>query len=322
MKQATFAGLAFDAKKKTTKRDKFLAEMDKVVPWSRLQSLIEPCYPKAGNGRPPLPLSTMLRVYCLQQWYGLSDPGMEEALYDMESMRRFAGIELIDEAVPDETSILNFRRLLETHELTAKIFAEVVEYLEEHKLLLRQGTIVDATIIAAPPSTRNAERKRDPEMSATRKGNNWHFGMKAHIGADAKGGLVHTVVVTPANEADINVMDDLLHGDEQVVYGDKGYASEERRQALRENNVRWGVLDKAARGRALTEQQEASNKRLSSIRAKVEHPFRVVKRQFNYLKVRYRGIAKNAAHVFSLFALSNLYMARRRILTLQARCAR
>ena len=322
MKQASFAGLAFDAKKKTTKRDKFLAEMDKVVPWSRLQALIEPCYPKAGNGRPPLPLAMMLRVYCLQQWYGLSDPGMEEALYDMESMRRFAGIELIDEAVPDETSILNFRRLLETHELTAKIFAEVVEYLEEHKLLLRQGTIVDATIIAAPPSTRNAERKRDPEMSATRKGNNWHFGMKAHIGVDAKRGLVHTVVVTTASEADINIMDELLHGDEQVVYGDKGYAGEERRQALREKEVRWGVLAKAARGRSLTEHQEARNKRLSSIRAKVEHPFRVVKRQFNYLKVRYRGIAKNAAHVFSLFALSNLYMARRRILTLQARCAR
>ncbi len=322
MKQATFAGLAFDAKKKTTKREKFLAEMDKVVPWSRLQTLIEPCYPKAGNGRPPLALAMMLRVYCLQQWYGLSDPGMEEALYDMESMRRFAGIELIDEAVPDETSILNFRRLLETHELTAKIFAEVVEYLEEHKLLLRQGTIVDATIIAAPPSTKNAERKRDPEMKSTRKGNNWHFGMKAHIGADAKGGLVHTVVVTPANEADINVMDDLLHGDEQVVYGDKGYAGEERRQSLRENNVRWGVLDKAARNRSLTVRQEARNKRLSSLRAKVEHPFRVVKRQFNYLKVRYRGIAKNAAHVFSLFALSNLYMARRRLLRLQAGCAR
>ena len=322
MKQASFAGLAFDAKKKTTKRDKFLAEMDKVVPWSRLQALIEPFYPKAGNGRPPLPLAMMLRVYCLQQWYGLSDPGMEEALYDMESMRRFAGIELNDEAVPDETSILNFRRLLETHELTAKIFAEVVAYLEEHKLLLRQGTIVDATIIAAPPSTRNVERKRDPEMSATRKGNNWHFGMKAHIGVDAKRGLVHTVVVTTASEADINIMDELLHGDEQVVYGDKGYAGEERRQTLRENEVRWGVLEKAARGRSLTEQQEARNKRLSSIRAKVEHPFRVVKRQFNYMKVRYRGIAKNAAHVFSLFALSNLYMARRRILTLQARCAR
>ena len=264
----------------------------------------------------------MLRVYCLQQWYGLSDPGMEEALYDMESMRRFAGIELNDEAVPDETRILNFRRLLETHELTAKIFAEVVEFLEEHKLLLRQGTIVDATIIAAPPSTRNAERKRDPEMSAMRKGNNRHFGMKAHIGVDAKRGLVHTVVVTTASEADINIMDELLHGDEQVVYGDKGYACETRRQALREKEVRWGVLAKAARGRSLTEQQEARNKRLSSIRAKVEYPFRVVKRQFNYLKVRYRGIAKNAAHVFSLFALSNLYMARRRILTLQARCAR
>jgi len=322
MKQASFAGLAFDAKKKTTKRDKFLAEMNKVVPWSRLQALIEPRYPKAGNGRPPLPLAMMLRVYCLQQWYGLSDPGMEEALYDMESMRRFAGIELNDEAVPDETSILNFRRLLETHELTAKIFAEVVEYLEEHKLLLRQGTIVDATIIAAPPSTRNAERERDPEMSATRKGNNWHFGMKAHIGVDAKRGLVHTVVVTTASEADINIMGELLHGDEQVVYGDKGYAGEERRQAMCEKEIRWGVLAKAARGRSLTEQQEARNKRLSSIRAKVEHPFRVIKRQFNYLKARYRGIAKNAAQVFSLFALSNLYMARRRILTLQARCAR
>lgn len=321
MKQASFAGLACDAKKKTTKRDKFLAEMNKVVPWRRLQALIEPCCPKAGNGRPPLPLAMLLRVYCLQPWYGLSDPDMEEALYDMEPMRRFAGIELNDEAVPEETSILNFRPLLEAHELTAKIFAEVVEYLEEHKLLLRQGTIVDATIIAAPPSTRNTERKRDPEMSSTRKGNNWHLGMKAHIGVDAKRGLVHTVVVTTASEADINIMDELLHGDEQVVYGDKGYAVEARRQAMCEKAIRWGVLAKAARDRSLTEQQEARNKRVSSIRAKVEHPFRVIKRQFHYLKARYRGIAKNAAHVFSLFALSNLYMARRRLLKFQARCA-
>lgn len=314
MKQATFAGLTFEAKKKVTRREQFLSEMDKVIPWNRLLALIEPFYPKAGNGRQPLPLATMLRIYFLQHGYALSDPAMEDGLYDIESLRRFAGIELLDEAVPDETTILKFRHLLERHELTAKLFAEVTELLEEQQLLLRQGTIVDATIVAAPPSTKNASRSRDPEMSQTKKGNTWHFGMKAHIGVDAKSGLAHTVVVTTASEADITVMDALLHGEEQAVYGDKGYAGEARKQAARNQGIRWGVLEKAARNAPLTDKQKQRNRTLSRIRAKVEHPFRVVKRQFGYLKTRYRGIAKNAAQVFTLFALSNLYQARRHLL--------
>lgn len=320
MKQTTFAGMAYEAKKKVTRREQFLAEMDCVTPWGCLLALIEPYYPKAGGGRQPMPLPVMLRVYFLQQWYALSDPAMEEALYDSEAMRRFAGIELIDNAVPDETTILNFRHLLERHDLTARLFEAVAGLLEEKRLLLRQGTIVDATIIAAAPSTKNQTRSRDPDMSQTKKGNAWHFGCKAHIGVDAKSGLTHTVVVTTAREADINVMDELLHGEERAIYGDKGYAAQELKAVARDRGIRWGVLDKAARNAPLTQKQKERNRKLSSIRAKVEHPFRVVKRQFAYLKVRYRGIAKNAAQIFTLFALTNLYLARRHLLLQQERC--
>jgi IS5 family transposase len=302
MKQITFASQAYEMKKKRTRREQFLAEMEAVVPWGRLLALVEPYYPKAGNGRPPLGLERMLRVYFLQQWYALSDPGVEEALYDSEAMRRFAGIELLDDSIPDETTVLNFRRLLERHELTEHLFAEVAAFLSEHRLLLSGGTIVDATLIAAPSSTKNARGERDPDMTQTKKGNNWYFGMKAHIGVDAKSGLIHTAVVTTAAEADGNVMDDLLHGDEHTVYGDKGYAGAQRQAAAQERGLRWGVMDKAARGRPLTPRQQARNHRLASIRAKVEHPFRVLKRQFGYLNVRYRGIVKNAAQVFPLWA--------------------
>ena len=225
MKQTTFAGLAYANKKKQTRREKFLAEMDQVIPWSDLCALIEPHYPKptkTRGGRVPLPLMTKLRIYCLQQFYDLSDPGAEEALYDSESMRRFAGIELGEDAVPDESTILQFRRLLEKHNLTAAIFETINRYLSDQGLLLRQGTLVDATIIHAPSSTKNKRGKRDPEMSQTKKGNQWYFGMKAHIGVDGNSGLVHTVVGTTAKEADITQLDKLLHGDEQVVLGDAG----------------------------------------------------------------------------------------------------
>jgi IS5 family transposase len=224
MKQTTFASLAFESKKKLTRRERFLTEMDQVVPWTRLLKLIAPRYPKAGNGRAPMPLETMLRIYFLQQWFNLSDPAAEASLYDIESMRRFCGIELGDHAVPDETTILNFRRLLERHRLTEAIFKSVNKLLLDQRLLLKSGTLVDATIISAPSSTKNEDRERDPEMSQTKKGNQWYFGMKVHIGTDWRG-IVHTVTTTTAKEADITQLPELLHGKESVVHGDRGYYS-------------------------------------------------------------------------------------------------
>ena len=308
--QTTFASLAWAGKKKQTKREKFLSEMDRVVPWEKLLGLIEPHYPKAGNGRRPMPLERMVRIYFVQQWYGLSDPGMEEALYDIESVRRFAGIELGDVDIPDETTILNFRHLLEKHGLTEKLLAEVNGYLSEKKLLLRQGTIVDATLIVAPSSTKNKDKKRDGEMSSTKKGNNYHFGMKVHTGTDSQSGLVHTVKVTTARVHDKQEMEALLHGEEKAVFGDKGYFSDQDKRTARKTGLFWGVLDKAKSKQRLSHKQKRRNRKLSSIRAKVEHPFRVVKRQFGYVKVRYRGLTKNAAQVFTLFALANLYKVR------------
>jgi len=284
--QTTFASLAWAGKKKQTKREKFLCEMDRVVPWERLLGLIEPHYPKAGNGRRPIGLDRMLRIYFVQQWYGLSDPGMEEALYDIESVRRFAGIELGEEDIPDETTILNFRHLLEKHQLTEKLLAEVNGYLSEKKLLLREGTIVDATLIAAPSSTKNKDKQRDGEMSSTKKGNNYHFGMKVHTGTDSQSGLVHTVKVTTARVHDKQEMEGLLHGEEKAVFGDKGYVSDQDKRAARSKGLFWGVLDKAKSKKSLSHKQKRRNRKLSSIRAKVEHPFRVVKRQFGYVKVR------------------------------------
>lgn len=312
--QTTFASLAWAGKKKQTKREKFLSEMDRVVPWEKVLGLIEPHYPRAGNGRRAIGLERMVRIYFVQQWYGLSDPGMEEALYDIESVRRFAGIELGEQDVPDETTILNFRHLLEKHHLTEKLLGEVNEYLSEKKLLLREGTIVDATLIAAPSSTKNQDKKRDREMSSTKKGNNYHFGMKVHTGVDSQSGLVHTVKVTTASVHDKQEMAGLLHGKEKAVFGDKGYFSDQDKRSARKTGLYWGVLDKAKSKKRLSHKQKRRNRKLSSIRAKVEHPFRVVKRQFGYVKVRYRGLTKNAAQVFTLFALANLYRVRRALL--------
>ena len=302
-------------KKKQTKREKFLSEMDRVVPWEKLLALIEPQYPKAGNGRRPMPLERMVRIYFVQQWYGLSDPGMEEALYDIESVRRFAGIELGEEEIPDETTILNFRHLLEKHGLTEKLLAEVNEYLSEKKLLLREGTIVDATLIAAPSSTKNKDKKRDGEMSSTKKGNNYHFRHEGAHGSRQSERLgAHTVKVTTASVHDKQEMDALLHGEEKAVFGDKGYFSDQDKRSARKIGLFWGVLDKAKSKKRLSHKQKRRNRKLSSIRAKVEHPFRVIKRQFGYVKVRYRGLTKNAAQVFTLFALANLYKVRRALL--------
>jgi IS5 family transposase len=313
--QLSFASLDFAGKKKRTKRDVFLAEMAAVVPWSVLESLIEPHYPKVGpqGGRRPFPIAVMLRIYCLQQWYQLSDPGAEEALYDIHSMREFCKLELGRDPIPDETTILNFRHLLETHGLTKAVFEAVADHLEARGALLRGGTIVDATLIAASPSTKNAAGQRDPEMRSSKKGNQWYFGMKAHIGVDARSGLVHTVGVTSGSVHDATVMDRLVRDDDTAVYGDKGYASGARKRAAEAAGVLWAVKEKGTPGRSLTARQRARNRRFGKVCAKVEHVFRVMKCQFGYRKVRYRGLAKNAAQVFSLLAFANLYLVRRTI---------
>lgn len=313
--QLSFSSLDYASKKKTTKREVFLGEMAVVVPWSALEAVIEPFYPKMGpqGGRRAFALSTMLRIYFLQQWYQLSDPGAEEALYDIQSMRAFARLELGRDQIPDETTILNFRHLLERHDLTKAIFAAVKEHLESRGALLRGGTIVDATLIAASPSTKNKEQKRDPEMRQSKKGNQWYFGMKVHIGTDAESGLVHTAGATAGSVHDAKVFDELIRDDDRAVYGDKAYASEKLKRAARRAGVTWGVKEKAKPGQKLSRWMRAKNKRFGKVRAKVEHVFRVLKCQFGYRKVRYRGINKNGAQVFALLALANLFLARRKL---------
>jgi len=310
MKTMSFASLAYESKKKKTRREQFLEEMDKVIPWAELVQVIEKYYPKAGNGRQPMPLERMLRIYFMQQWYALSDPAMEDALYDIESMRRFANIDLSVDVVPDETTILNFRHMLEKHNLTKQIFENTKNYLKEKGLLLREGTILDATIINAPSSTKNREQKRDPEMHSTRKGNNYYFGMKAHIGTDTGKGLVHDVVVTDASVHDSQVMDELVHGDEEVIYGDKAYSNEEKKKEYEAKGIKWRVNLRGCRWRHLTEAEVATNHEQSQTRAKVEHIFLVLKHLWRYTKVRYKGLYKNAVQVFSLFSLANLYLVR------------
>jgi len=316
MKQTTFASLAFDRKKKQTRREKFLAEMEQAVPWPELLAVIEPHYPKAGRrGRQPYPLATMLRLYFLQQWYALSDPGLEDALYEIESMRRFAGLELADDALPDETTILNFRRLLERHELTAKLMNAINDVLEARGLLLKGGTMVDATIIHAAPSTKNKAKTRDPEMHQTKKGHQWFFGMKVHVGADVHTGVAHTVSVTPAHAADISQLPNLLREDDRLILGDAGYVNDTYKRAARQAGVVWGVALKARPKRRLGSAQKRRNRKMSSLRSRVEHLFRVMKRQFGYTKTRYRGLAKNAAQVFTLIGLTNLYLKRYALMT-------
>ncbi len=315
-KQPAFSGLRHAMKKKQTRREQFLVEMDAVVLWTRLLALIEPHYPKAGpkGGRPPMPLETMLRVCFLQQWYSLSDPMAEEMLYDSEAMRRFADIELGDDRIPDETTILNFRHLLEKHELTEKSFAEVNGHLADQGIGLRSGTLVDATIIDAPSSAKNEAKERDPEMSSTKKGNDWYFGMKAHIGVDADSGIVHSLETTTAKVHDSQVWDELLHGQEMSVWADKGYVSATREAAFSGPGKFWGIMRKAPKGAELHETDKDINRVIAKFRAQVEHPFRVIRLQFGYLKTRYFGLAKNRAQLFTLFALGNLFLVRRRLL--------
>ena len=315
MRQQTFATGDFERYRKPTRREQFLSEMDKVVPWEKLCALIEPHYPKAGNGRPPVGLERMLRIYFLQHWFNLSDPGAEESLYESRSMCRFAGIDLGREPVPDESTILQFRHLLERHELGNRLFEAVGEYLQEQGLRIASGTIVDASIISAPSSTRNKDKARDPEMHQTKKGNQWYFGMKAHIGVDSKTRQIHSVVATAANVHDSQVLEDLLHGDETRVWGDSAYSGQT--EAIREVApcAQDFTHEKGRRNNPLDQAAKERNRTKSKVRAKVEHIFAIIKRTFGYTKVRYRGLNKNAHALFVLCALTNLYLARRRLRT-------
>jgi len=308
MKQPSFSDLEYANKKKTTRRERFLQEMDSIIPWGLLVKPIKRAYPKGHTGRSPVALESMLRIYFLQQWYGLSDPAAEDSLYDTESMRRFVGVDL--DSIPDESTILRFRHRLEREGLTAKLFQKVEGYLSEHGLIVNEGTIVDATIIGASGSTKNKEKKRDPEMKPTRKGNQWYFGMKAHVGTDTNG-RVHSVVVTDASVHDSRMMEELVHGEEQIVFGDKAYADADKQARFEESGVEWRVNRKGSNRRKLNIADRSFNRKNNRTRARGEHAFRIVKDLWGYSKVRYRGIEKNAAQVFTLFALANLYLCRR-----------
>ncbi|GAB7546851.1 IS5 family transposase [Cupriavidus sp. 8B] len=331
MKQTSFADVEFAKKKRVTRREKFLGEMDRIVPWARWTALIEPLYPTSGRvGRQPIGVERMLRMYCLQQWFSLSDEAVEDALYDSQALRQFVGVDLSQESAPDATTLLKFRRLLEKHALTAAMFDEVKAVLSERGLLMREGTMVDATLIAAPSSTKNKGKSRDPEMHQTKKGNEWHFGMKAHVGADADSGLVHSLHTTAANESDIAHTHHLLHGEESQVHLDAGYTGVERRDEIKQAqgqgtiraDISWHVAAKrskiekmpAGRWKDLT---KAVERKKAQIRARVEHPFHVVKNLFGHKKTRYKGLAKNTAQMFSLFGLANLVIAKKPLLAFQ-----
>ena len=311
--------LGLNLSTRRTRKAVFLDEMNLVVPWTELLSLIAPHAPRAKTGRPPFELVTMLRIHFLQQWFGLSDLAMEEALFETGLYREFAGLSSV-ERIPDRVSILRFRHLLEEHQLAPQILAVVNATLADKGLMLKQGTVVDATLIAAPSSTKNQDGERDPDMHQTKKGNQWHFGMKAHIGVDADSGLVHTVVGTAANVNDVTQASALVHGEETVVFADAGYQGVANREEVQGIEANWHVamrpgkrrvLDKSTPMGAILDKLEQTKAR---IRAKVEHPFRVIKQQFGYTKVKYRGLAKNTANLMTLFALSNLWMARRSLL--------
>ena len=320
MSQRSLSDLEYSAKRKQTRRDRFLGEIDAITPWAALVEAIEPHYPKGKRGRPPIGLERMLRMYVAQQCFNLSDEGIEDAVYDSQAIRRFVGIDLSREDAPDATTLLQFRRLLERHDLTRVIFERINAHLQERGLLLREGTVVDATLIAAPPSTKNENKARVPEMHQTKKGNQWHFGMKAHVGADVVTGLVHTVKGTAANVSDVSQVPDLLHGEEDSLHGDAGYIGAEKRldghrpetHIARKRGTVPAMPEGPARDRV-----RAAERQKVQLRAMVEHPFHVVKNLFGYRKVRYRGLNKNTAQLHSLFTLANLYRARSRGLLTQ-----
>ncbi len=317
MKQATLAAVGFERYGKTTRRAVFLAEMDQVVPWSALCALVEPVYPKPGNGRPPVGVERMLRIYFLQQWFNLSDPAVEEALYDSLAMRGFVGIDLGREPVPDETTVCRFRHVIERHDLGSRLFEEVHRHLEAMGLKLSKGTIVDATIIAAPSSTKNAEKARDPDMHQTKKGNQWYFGMKAHVGIDSRSKIIHAVVATAANVADSEILPDLMHGEETRVWGDQAYRGQTDVIKAHAPNAK-DFTNRRYRHRGIVDEIErAKNRTKSKVRSKVEHSIGVIKRVFGFAKVRYRGLDKNANRLFVTCALANLFLARRHLLRWQ-----
>jgi len=315
MRQQTLADEGFERYRKPTRRDQFLAEMEAVIPWRDLCKVIKPFYPRPkGAGRPPVGLERMLRIHFLQHWFNLSDPAVEEALYDSRAMRRFVGIDLGREPAPDETTVCNFRHLLEAHNLGDQLFVLINTYLQENGLKVSTGTIVDATIINAPSSTKNKDSERDPEMHQTRKGNQWYFGMKGHIGVDSQTKLIHSVAATAANVHDSQLLGDLLHGDETRVWGDSAYAGQGDVIRDKAPNAKDFTNQKGCRNRPLSDEDKARNKTKSKVRAKVEHPFLVLKRIFGFNKVRYRGLDKNANRLFVACGLVNLYMARRQLL--------
>jgi len=312
MSQLSFLSIA--QCRKALRCEKFLNQMEQVVPWKKLCKIIEPYHRDPKTGRKPIAIERKLRILCLQQWYNLSDPGVEDAIYDRNSFQKFLSIDILTESVPDETTICNFRNLLQQHGLFEKVFSTINKHLEKKGLLMKEGTAVDATLISAPSSTKNQSGKRDPEMSSTQKGGKWHFGMKAHVGVDPKSGLVHSLSTTTAKVHDTQQFEDLLHGEEKVILGDKGYSSSARKKALRKKGIYCGILDKASRHTSLSSSQEKRNRKLRAARAVVEHPFQVIKCQWNYRKTRYRGLAKNTGQLNLLFGLYNLFRVRKKLL--------
>ena len=310
--QRSFADVEYDGQPRQTRRERFLQRMDALMPWARLEARIRPVYPTGERGRPPYPLALLLRIHCVQLFYNLSDPAMEDALYDSVAVQRFVGLTARGPR-PDETTILNFRHLLERHHVGEGLLAAITHHLAAQGLRLREGTIVDATILDAPASTKNRAQARDPEMHQVKKGNQWYFGMKAHIGVDAATGLVHSVATTAANVADITQVPRLLHGAETRVWGDAGYAGVARRPEHQGRPVDWQVARRPGQRRRLAPGSAAAQaeRRKASTRAKVEHPFLYVKRHFGYAKVRYRGLAKNRNRLCLLFGLANLLLAER-----------
>lgn len=310
--QLTFADSEFNGKRRKTRKELFLARMEALLPWAMMLEVIEPVYPKAGNGRRPYPLDTMLRIHCMQQWYSLSDGAMEDALYEITSMRLFAKLSL-DQAIPDRTTIMNFRHLLEQHQLARQLFDAVNQWLSDAGIMMKQGTLVDATLIEAPCSTKNKRGERDGEMHQTKKGNQWYFGMKAHIGVDAKSGLTHSLETTAANEHDLNQVGNLLHGEEAFVFADAGYQGAENREELADVKAQWAIAMRPGRLKELKKHPRknkaviAFERLKSSIRAKVEHPFRIIKRQFGFVKARFKGLRKNDSQLAMLFTLANLF---------------
>lgn len=313
IRQQSFLALAQNHKQ--LRCEKFLEEMDRVVPWESFCKEIAPYYVEKATGRKRMEMEMMLKIYFLQQWYSLSDREAEEMVSDRNSFQKFLRIDLLSQKAPDETTVLHFRHLLEKQKLQERFMAVVNELLVQKGLLMKEGSIVDATIISAPSSTKNKEQKRDPEMSSTKKGNEWYFGMKAHIGVDAKSGLVHSIETTPAKTSDRIPFRKLLHGAEKAIFGDKGYFKTEDKRRARASGILWAVLDRASSNHPLSHSQRKRNRKFSRVRAKVEHPFQVLKCQWRYVKVRYKGLFKNTMQLFTLFSLVNLFRVRKMLLS-------